>query len=103
MGNINKEVEEVVGRYPAQTFIDSQVAEKLDRQSGVSQEGIGQNKVSGYGEFGGGGKAEYFGVGEKYYETGGCSKILHKCDYEELDFDLFIYEPKVSGGEETMD
>lgn len=54
------------GRYPAQTFIDSQVAEKLDLQSG---------------------------------DIGGCSKILHKCDYEELDFDLFIYEPKVDSGE----
>lgn len=55
-----------LGRYPAQTFIDSQVAEKLDRQSPNEE---------------------------------GCSKILHKCDYEELDFDLFIYEPKVDSGE----
>ena len=53
---------QVEGRYPAQTFIDSQVAEKLDLQSGVSS----------------------------------CSKILHKCDYEQIDLDLFIYQPKVS-------
>lgn len=25
----------------------------------------------------------------------GCSKILHTCDYEKIDFDLFLYEPKV--------
>lgn len=56
------------GRYPAQTFIDSQVAERLDRQ-------------------------------HEYNDIGGCSKILHKCDYEKIDFDLFIYNPKVSGKE----
>lgn len=54
------------GRYPSQTFVDSQVAEKLDLQSPNEE---------------------------------GCSKILHKCDYEAVDFDLFIYEPKVSGDE----
>lgn len=54
------------GRYPSQTFADSQVAEKLDLQSPNEE---------------------------------GCSKILHKCDYEAIDFDLFIYEPKVSGDE----
>lgn len=89
--------EEYGGRYPSQTFIDSQVAEKLDLQSGVSK-GNGhwsKTKVSGYGEFGGG-KSEYFWVGEKDHEVGGCSKILHKCDYEKNDFDLFIYNPKVS-------
>ena len=52
------------GRYPAQAFIDSEVAEKLDLQIGVS--------------------------------GGGCSKILNKCDYEQIDFDLFVYQPKVS-------
>lgn len=72
-------------------------AQVLDKQSGVSK-GNGhwsKTKVSGYGEFGGG-KSEYFGVGEKDHEVGGCSKILHKCDYEQIDFDLFIYQPKVS-------
>ena len=33
----NGDLEEIGGRYPAQTFIDSQVAEKLDLQSGVSK------------------------------------------------------------------
>ena len=62
----NAHFEEVEGRYPAQTFIDSQVAEKLDLQA-IQDDGI--------------------------------SKILHKCDYEKIDFDLFIYEPKVDSGE----
>jgi len=62
----NAHYEEVDGRYPSQTFIDSQVAEKLDLQN--------QNEE-------------------------GCSKILHKCDYEQIDFDLFIYEPKVDSSE----
>lgn len=85
------------GRYPSQTFIDSQVAERLDRQSGVKK-GDGhwsKTKVSGYGEFGGG-KSEYFGAGQKDHKVAGCSKILHKSDYEKIDFDLFIYNPKVS-------
>ena len=99
-GDVKRNAKEVDGRYPAQTFVDSQVAEKLDLQSGVSK-GNGhwsKTKVSGYGEFGGG-KSEYFGVGEKDHEVAGCSKILHKCDYEKIDFDLFIYEPKVDSGE----
>jgi hypothetical protein len=36
----NAHFEEVNGRYPAQTFIDSQVAEVLDKQSGVSKSQI---------------------------------------------------------------
>lgn len=89
------------GRYPAQTFIDSQVAEKLDSQSGVNQtQGKSYNNT---------GVKEYDVKGfisnikpnspSNYGDTGGCSKILHKCDYEELDFDLFIYQPKVNSGE----
>ena len=58
------------GRYPSQTFVDSEAAEKLDLQSGVH-----------------------------FADIGGCSKILHKCDYEQIDFDLFIYEPKVNSRE----
>ncbi|MDY0141676.1 MAG: DNA methyltransferase [Bacteroidales bacterium] len=86
------------GRYPAQTFIDSQVAEKLDRQSGVSKSSVGSFEAKKYDD---NNTATNFTRGDfnGFGDTGGCSKILHKCDYEELDFDLFIYEPKVSGGE----
>jgi DNA modification methylase len=61
------------GRYPAQTFIDEQTAEVLDRQS------------------------DNYAMSEDY--EGGCSKILHKCKYEQEDYDLYNYEPKVNGGE----
>lgn len=84
------------GRYPAQTFIDSQVAERLDRQSGLRKST--QNKISDERKNNGN---SMFLDGKhtpdnSYTDIGGCSKILHKCDYEQIDFDLFIYNPKVS-------
>ncbi|NCC55730.1 MAG: site-specific DNA-methyltransferase [Erysipelotrichia bacterium] len=86
------------GRYPSQTFIDSQVAEKLDRQSGVSKSSVGSFEAKKYDD---NNTATNFTRGDfnGFGDTGGCSKILHKCDYEKIDFDLFIYEPKVSGSE----
>ena len=87
---------QVEGRYPAQTFIDSQVAERLDLQSGVSK-----SNASGY-NFEKSNQENPSRVitniksGVHYDDIGGCSKILHKCDYEQIDFDLFIYQPKVS-------
>jgi DNA modification methylase len=91
------------GRYPSQTFIDSQVAEKLDLQSGlnVGQKGATTGKEPSankqgrlYNDYSGYGKPS-----KPRNDFGGCSKILHKCDYEKIDFDLFIYNPKVSGRE----
>lgn len=38
----------------------------------------------------------------EYNDVGGCSKILHKCDYDTKDFDLYIYEPKVDSNERNM-
>ena len=58
----NAKMVEVDGRYPAQTFIDSEVAEVLDKQGDVS-------------------------------------KILHKCDYELGEYDIYQYQPKVSKSE----
>ncbi len=83
------------GRYPAQTFVDSQVAEKLDLQSGNLPQADRLYKT--------GGENNSWFVNEQekkqFGDIGGCSKILHKCDYEKIDFDLFIYEPKVNSGE----
>jgi hypothetical protein len=91
------------GRYPAQTFIDNQVAEILDEQSGVSggnyrpptdrvrNNGIGldtQELRNGMSE-----------SPDNYGDIGGASKILHKCNYEQDDVTLYHYEPKVSGSE----
>lgn len=85
------------GRYPAQTFIDSQVAELLDKQSGVLESGDRKPDKINNDEclFGFGGKANGFSKGS----IGGCSKILHKCNYTQEDYDLYYYEPKVSSSE----
>jgi DNA modification methylase len=94
-GSDTESYREVEGRYPAQTFIDSQVAEKLDRQSGIIKSSNNRiNKIGTPTD-----SPTSFGVANKeheYNDIGGCSKILHKCDYEQIDFDLFIYNPKVS-------
>jgi len=83
------------GRYPSQTFCDSGTAERLDEQSGVSKGSDtprNRNKTS-----------DSFGMPNdntpEYSDTGGCSKILHKCDYENGEMDLYVYAPKVSKNE----
>jgi DNA modification methylase len=83
------------GRYPSQTFCDSEVAKSLDEQSGISKGSDAKrtrNKTS-----------DSFGMPNdntpEYSDTGGCSKILHKCDYENGEMDLYVYAPKVSKNE----
>lgn len=102
-GTGSKEIEEEVnGRYPAQTFIDSQVAELLDKQSGVSKDSVlKENQYNNQT-----GKNNSIFIGNKEFDhkeygggIGGCSKILHKCDYTQEDYDLYYYEPKVSSSE----
>ena len=84
-----------LGRYPAQTFVDSQAADALDKQSGVSK---GNNSCGGgVGGIWTTGNSKQVGIG--YDDIGGCSKILHKCNYEEAEHDLYIYQPKVSKAE----
>lgn len=80
------------GRFPSQTFCDSEVAKILDEQSGISKGSDAprsRNKTS-----------DSFGMPNdntpEYSDIGGCSKILHKCDYENGEMDLYVYEPKVS-------
>jgi len=96
------------GRYPAQSFIDSGAAAILDAQSGVKTSGamksthkVGKKGKDGnlvnYGIYGKM-KAESY-PNEIEASEGGCSKILMKCDYDEGDFDLFQYCPKVSRDE----
>jgi DNA modification methylase len=93
------------GRYPAQTFIDNQVAEIIDEQSGFSK---GAATVNKYGSPSGSGIYAWNNTDEKpsenikvdgYDDIGGASKILHKCNYEQDDVTLYHYEPKVSGSE----
>jgi DNA modification methylase len=85
-----------LGRYPSQTFCDSGTAERLDEQSGSSKSagGTGDASKGKKGVLGFEGKANG-GFGD----IGGCSKILHKCDYENGEMDLYVYAPKVSKNE----
>ena len=84
------------GRYPSQTFCDSGTAKILDEQSGVfkGSDKVRKNKNDGknYTCYGNYKDVETIG----YSDIAGCSKILHKCDYENSEMDLYVYEPKVS-------
>jgi DNA modification methylase len=83
------------GRFPAQTYISSEVGEIIDRQSGVQKSVMAER---GKGIDGAtfkntnGTKNGIRGVND----SGGASRILHKCDYEAGDYDLYHYCPKVS-------
>jgi site-specific DNA-methyltransferase (adenine-specific) len=87
------------GRYPAQTFVDEQVAQSLDLQSGDLIGGVGRANRNDIG----GGNISFQGIGvitqNETKDIGGCSKILHKIKYEQFDHDIFIYEPKVGEAE----
>lgn len=89
-------VSENIGRYPAQTFIDSETAKILDKQSGIQKGGGAiskhQKEVQTDKDFA---PIQHNGF-EGFDDIGGCSKILHKCDYESGEFDLYHYCPKVS-------
>ena len=86
------------GRFPAQTFIDSAVADKLDSQRETSKAwGVATNSENSKETS----MFKMVGVNAKRYDNGGggCSRILHKCDYDTQDIDLMIYCPKVSPSE----
>jgi site-specific DNA-methyltransferase (adenine-specific) len=89
------------GRYPAQSFVDDQVASRLDLQSGLNLSQ--KTTISNKGSIGGGEIYSGTNNDEKreigYNDIAGCSKILHKIKYELYDHDLFIYEPKVGEAE----
>ncbi len=89
------------GRYPSQTFCDSEVAKSLDEQSGVSKSnGHFNSKVNMVGKtLYEGGFKDFEQEDRKFSDIGGCSKILHKCDYENGEMDLYVYAPKVSKNE----
>ena len=86
------------GRFPAQTFVNSAAAERLDLQSGVSQatDNVRVNKPSKNIAMSGD-KSGHISYGHN--DSGGCSKILHKCDFDKEDHDLYFYCSKVSGKE----
>ncbi len=91
------------GRYPSQLFVDSAAAEILDEQSGnkCGQQGAVKgtepsfNKdIELYGDYSGYGKTSI-----PRGDIGGCSKILHKCDFAVNEFYLLNYCPKTSAYE----
>lgn len=89
------------GRFPAQTFCDSETAKLLDEQSGIKQSAKSTKVHTAYGtdsKFGGGLSTP----DNQYDDVGGCSKILHKCDYDDRDIELYYYSPKVDKKERNM-
>jgi len=94
-GSDTESYKEHSGRYPAQTFCDSQSAEVLDKQ-GETSKGWGKatnskNSID----------TSMFGIGgvnANRYDMGGggSSKILHKCDFEKDEHDIYFYCSKVS-------
>jgi len=87
--------EEREGRYPSQTFCNSNTAEVLDKQSGISKGSDTPRKRNGI--------SPLFGMPNdntpEYADKGGCSKILHKCDFQDDEHDIYFYQPKVSKSE----
>ena len=86
------------GRYPSQLFVDSAAAEILDEQSGEKK-----GSASGYNfENSNQGNVPITNnikSGIHFDDIGGCSKILHKCDFAVNEFYLLNYCPKTSNFE----
>jgi hypothetical protein len=85
------------GRYPSQAYCNSQAAEALDKQSGVSKTKRTLKAKAGTDKFNGlsynngeiySNKQDQYGG---YDDVAGCSKILHKCDFEKEEHDLYHY------------
>ena len=90
------------GRYPAQTYIDDEAEKVLDGQSGINK---GNEHIPKKNEIN-----SKNGIYGKYNtverekdiyltDTGGCSRILHRCNYDLNDYDIYHYCPKVSNKE----
>lgn len=89
-------ITENIGRYPAQTFVDSETSKILDEQSGNLKGGgaISKHQQNNKSElnFTNGDHSGFVG----FNDDGGCSKILHVCDFESEEVDIYHYYPKVS-------
>jgi hypothetical protein len=94
--NMKEKEEDSSARFPAQTFISDEAAEIIDEQSGKikATPNIGLDKYTDSNV----GKTTGFKRGGEtnYTDTGGASKILHHIKYEENEYDLYNYFPKVS-------
>ena len=89
------------GRYPAQTYCDDEAAKVLDRQSGVQKSNGAFPKATGSNK----NNKTFANIGSikeeriNLTDTGGCSRILHRCNYDLNDYDIYHYCPKVSNKE----
>ena len=87
------------GRYPAQTYCDDEAAKVLDRQSG----NCGGHSVKTKKIYDAKAGTNTYGVQDRqvfsHNDTGGCSRILHRCNYDLNDYDIYHYCPKVSNKE----
>jgi hypothetical protein len=93
-GNITPDT----GRYPSQLYTDTGAGELLDSQSGELTSGGGDKTPKVNSTFNScpeknGRLSNYIVKADK----GGCSRILHKCDYDKDE--LVFYSPKVSNHE----
>lgn len=73
---------------------------ELDRQSGELQKGKGDYvRKNGQAQFLGTMGIDKTDLPNGIADTGGCSKILHKCEFDEEEHDIYFYFPKVSKAE----
>ena len=85
------------GRYPAQLFIDEQVGDVIDKQSGeLRDRGNINSEKTGGGMYG---HEKFIRNKPVIGNSGGASRIVHTCNYEEEEIDLLNYNPKVSKAE----
>ena len=77
------------GRYPSQTFCDDGAGDVLDAQSGAKK----ATNNSG---------TKVDRAHDRDANVGGCSKILHRCNYDDEEVDLLNYCPKVSKSERNV-
>jgi hypothetical protein len=94
------------GRFPAQAFVDSEAAKVLDAQSGVQKSNGSKSTMQQWTEkiMDDSSKSNERVLNKKQYakDTGGCSRILHTCDYDKGEHDLFIYCPKTAKKERNF-
>jgi len=82
------------GRYPAQVFVDNGTSQILNTQSGILKSGYmspdkhKRNKTQGEYQSDRGiyGKFDNKYLLETYGDSGGCSRVLHKCDKNDEEF-----------------
>lgn len=82
------------GRYPSQLFIDDDAATILDNQAELKQGTIGGISTNSHSELVKLNNSNNF-IRTGYKDIGGISKILHKCKYEQDDYDICNYSSKV--------